>query len=687
MAIELVNGRPRSVRTEAELIRDMVDSLEAMSPDEQAAFLHYLDELEKGNGDILDPFVKAEYVEEPVDPRTFLLDEYYLGQVGSHMWPKLQDDFVELFEGDYSEAILTGSLGWGKSFFATCGLAYVLYQMSCLANPQEVYGLATGTALAIAILSATREAARRVPLAELGSKLQLSPYFKEKCPYKIAATMYEIRFPTKKMMVVAGSTSSAAIGTNVFAGFLDEMAFMGGKRQVDKTGRLVEVDKSEVLTKAIVRRMKSRFMRAGKLPGIMFLVSSKEKPVSFIEEKIAEAKRGQSPGVFIRDYSTWDVKPRENFSGKTFQIAVGSETVRSKIDPTPEDVVWYQDAQLRIIDVPEEYRPDFESDLEGALRDIAGFATESISLFIHRREKIVEAIDESLASPIDVEEWMSGEPLEFWWERVAVPFRRSIPGGFFEEAWRPIRHPGAARYVHIDPSLTGDCAGLVIAHIAGYTEVVRRDAHGESFTEVAPLIETDLMLRIIPPPGDEVFLGDIRGIVYEFQAHGFLISYASMDSFQSADTRQQFRLRGIEAEVLSVDKTTVPYDAMKTALYENRLRLQDNVLIQKELRALQRVQSTKGVIPKFMVDHPPRGTKDVSDGLAGVVHSLMTRQPGIPIAPMVSERHSSHEVRDDSWVTGGKVMVPPSAGVRGTKQGMVGQRVSAKDMPMPFTRG
>jgi len=687
MAIELINGRPRSIRTEEELIRDMVDSLEAMSPDEQAAFLHYLDEMEKGNGDILDPFVKAEYVEEPVDPRTFLLDEYYLGQVGTHMWPKLQDDFVELFEGDYSEAILTGSLGWGKSFFATCGLAYVLYQMSCLANPQEVYGLATGTALAIAILSATREAARRVPLAELGSKLQLSPYFKEKCPYKIAATMYEIRFPTKKMMVVAGSTSSAAIGTNVFAGFLDEMAFMGGKRQVDKTGRLVEVDKSEVLTKAIVRRMKSRFMRAGKLPGIMFLVSSKEKPVSFIEEKIAEARRGQSPGVFLRDYSTWDVKPRENFSGKTFQIAVGSETVRSKIDPTPEDVVWYKDASLRIIDVPEEYRPDFESDLEGALRDIAGFATESVSLFIHRREKIVEAIDESLASPLDVEEWMSGEPLEFWWERVAVPFRRSIPGGFFEEAWRPIRHPSAARYVHIDPSLTGDCAGLVIAHIAGYTEVVRRDAHGESFTEVAPLIETDLMLRIIPPPGDEIFLGDIRGIIYEFQAHGFLISYASMDSYQSADTRQQFRLRGIEAEVLSVDKTTVPYDAMKTALYENRLRLQDNVLIQKELRALQRVQSTKGVIPKFMVDHPPRGTKDVSDGLAGVVHGLMTRQPGMPIAPMVSERHSSREVRDDSWVTGGKVMVPPSAGVRGTKQGMVGQRVSAKDMPMPFTRG
>lgn len=1047
MAIEIIGGRPRSVRTEDELIQEMSDSLDAMSPEEQAAVFHYLDCMERGEGDVLDQYVKVEYLEEPVDPLTFLRDDYYLGQVGNHMWPQLQRDFVELFEGGYSEAVLTGSLGWGKSFFATCGLAYVLYQMSCLANPQEVYGLATGTSLAIALLSATREAARRVPLAELGNKLQLSPYFKEKCPYKIAATMYEIRFPTKKMMVVAGSTSSAAIGTNVFAGFLDEMAFMGGRRQLDKSGRMVEVDKSEVLTKAIVRRMKSRFMKAGKLPGLMFLVSSKEKPVTFIEQRIEEARSGRETSVFIRDYcltgdtiiplldgterrlddlfaefggtddrfevysfdvskgcvvpgrafrprltardeetleieldngevvkatpwhpfmlkdgtyrradelrqgdslmplyrrlggkgyeevaqpwwggswqkthhmaaravhgrwprrgsdgkrtvihhedfdkrnntttnlrvmewdehvllhqrnmtallrhvrgddhrqyasahmkalhqdedfarardergrrvlarlredegyrerqrraasktlsdfhrteagraaqakrnldrwdgnrkiesigiiedaarngesitglalrlgcspgaicqrlvragmpryseikkaaghdspnhkvvavrpgcrsdvydlsveglenfavgsgvfvhnSTWDVKPKENFSGKTFQIAVGNETIRSKIDPNPDDIAWYEGAQLRVIDAPEEYRGDFESDLEGALRDIAGIASESVSLFIHRREKIIEAIDETLQSPIDVEEWMSGEPLEFWWERVALPFERPIPGGFTEEAWRPIRHPGAVRYVHIDVALVGDCAGLTIAHVAGHTEVTRRDAGGESYAEVAPVIESDLMLRIFPPPGDEIFLGDIRGIVYEFQRHGFIVSYASMDSWQSADTRQQFKARGIESEVLSVDKTVVPYETMKTALYENRLRIQNNAAVQKELRALQKVQKTKGIIPKFMIDHPLRGSKDITDSLAGVTHSLMTRQPGPPMAPMVSERNAMSDRRDDTWVTGGRVMVPPSAGVRGGARGMVGQKVSQGNMPMPFTRG
>lgn len=687
MAIEFVNGRPRSVRTEDELAQELEDALEAMSPEEQEAVFHYLQRMEQGERDVLDSFVRADYSEEPVDPLTFLQDEYYLGEVGNNMWPKLQQDFVELFQGGYSEAILSGSIGWGKSFFATCGLAYVLYQMSCLVNPQQAYGLSPGTSLAIAVMSATREAARRVPLAELGNKLQLSPYFKERCPFKIATTMYEIRFPTKKMMVIAGSTSSAAIGTNVFAGFVDEMAFMGAKRQADTMGRMVSVDKSEVLTKAIVRRMKSRFMKAGKLPGLMFLVSSKERPVAYIEQKIEEARETNDPSVFIREYSTWDVRPKEDFTGKTFQVAVGNETVRSKLDPTPEDIAWYAEVQLRIIDVPEEYRPDFESDLEGGLRDIAGIATESVSLFIHRREKIIESTDTRLKSPLDVEEWMSGDPLEFWWERVAVPFERSIPGGFTEKAWRPLRHPGAPRYVHIDVSLVGDCAGLCIAHTAGHVEVVRRDFHGETYSEVAPVIETDLLLRIHPPPGDEIFLGDLRGIVYEFQTHGFVVSYASLDGWQSADTRQQFRHRGIESDVLSVDKTVVPYESMKTALYEDRLRLQPHEAVQKELRELQRVQKTKGIIPKFMVDHPPRGKKDVSDALAGVVHSLMVRQPGMPIVPMMSERNAMGEQRqDDSWVTGGKVMVPPSASVRGASRGMVGQKVSQKQ-PMPFVRG
>jgi len=686
------DGRPRSVRTDREKREEFRHQFESMTDAERAALFTLLEDIDKGNTH--DKLFDVHYEREPVGPEQFLKDDYYLGAVGNNMWPKLQDDFVELFEGNYSEAILSGSLGWGKSYFATCGICYVIYQMSCLANPQEVYGLAPGTGLAIALLSATREAAKRVPLTEVGSKLQLSPYFAEKCPFKIAQTMYEIRFPSKRMMVIAGSTASAAIGTNVFAGFIDEMAFMGSDRRLDHNGRFISIDKSELITKAITRRMKSRFQKIGRLPGLMFLVSSKERPVAFIEKKIEEALETNDPMTFIREYATWDVKPSVDFSGKTFRIAVGNDRYRSKLDPTEADENWYLDQGLRIIDVPDDYRNDFERDLEGSLRDIAGLATETISPFIHRIEKIQEAVIESLPTPCVEEEWIQGDPLEFIWERVAQQYKRRLPGGYEETAWRPLRHPESMRHVHIDPALTGDSAGVVIAHIAGWTEVVRRDSVGEEYNEVAPIIETDLLLKVTPSPSDEIVLGNLRWIVYQFAEHGFPITFASCDFYQSADTLQQFRGRGINAEVQSIDKTTIPYDLVKTALYEGRIRLQPNSWIVVELQQLMKVPKPRA--KGYKIDHPrigkdgKPGTKDVADGLAGVVYSLTQKMPGRPI-PMTTTApsHTAQETDDHSWVTEGRTMIqkqpPRASGATPRKDRSSGG--GGQEPPLPFLRG
>lgn len=682
------DGRPRSVRTDRERREEFRHQLESMTEAERAALFTLLEDIDQGNAH--DKLFHAHYEREPVSPERFLLDDYYLGAVGNNMWPQLQKDFVELFEGGYTEAILSGSLGWGKSFFATCGICYVLYQMTCLTNPQEVYGLAPGTSLAVALLSATREAAKRVPLAEVASKLQLSPYFAERCPFKVAATMYEIRFPSKRMMVIAGSTASAAIGTNVFAGFLDEMAFMGSDKKLDQNGRLVAVDKSEILTKAIVRRMKSRFQKVGRLPGLMFLVSSKERPVAFIEKKIEEARESNDPLTFIREYATWDVKPSVDFSGKTFRVAVGNDRYRSKLDPNEVDEEWYLEQGLRVIDVPDDYRQDFERDLEGSLRDIAGLATETVSPFIHRIEKIQEAVVESLPSPCVEEEWVQGDPLEFIWERVAQPYERRLPGGYTETAWRPLRHPESVRHVHIDPSLTGDSAGIFIGHIAGWTEVVRRDKAGEEYSEIAPIVESDLALKVTPTPGDEIVLSNLRWIVYQFMEHGFSVTFASCDSYQSADTLQQFRGRGVRSEVQSIDKTTIPYDLVKTALYEGRLRLQPNSWLVLELQQLMKVPKPRA--KGYKIDHPRigkdgnPGTKDVADGLAGVVYSLTQKEPGRPI-PMTTSAPAptAEEVTDHSWVTEGRQMVKQEA-PRTTRptprqnRGMGGET-------LPFVRG
>lgn len=687
MAIVQRDGRPRSVSTPDEALKDAVSQFESLSPDEQNAFLELMSQIDAGEFDLLRKIVDIEYERVPVDPIQFLEDDYYLGASGNSMWPQLKEDFRELFSGGYSEAILGGSLGWGKSFFATCSIAYVIYQMSCLRNPQSAYGLAPGSKIVIPLMSVTREVARRVPFTELKSKLEQSPYFKEVCKFKAADTMYEMRFD-KRIMVTAGSLVTSAIGGNVFSGFIDEISFFRRDWKAEASGKVSVVDRGELIRDAIVRRMKSRFQKVGKLPGILFLVSSKERPTAFVEKRIEEARAEQDPATFIREYANYEVKPRDTFSDKTFFVVVGNDKVRSKLDPTSEERKRYSDMGLTIIEVPIDFRSDFERNIEGSIRDIAGIATESVSLFISRTEKISEAEKSDVLTPIDVEHWVCGSPLEFYWERVARREQRHIPGGFSEEIWIPRRHPDAPRHVHIDPALSGDSAGMIIAHIAGWVNVKRRDKGGKEYTDVAPVIETDLVLEIEPPMGEEIFLADLRSIIYQFAAHGFNIAFASMDSYQSADMRQQLEANGIESEILSVDKTETPYEVLKTAFYEGRMRVQEHTVLRKELSQLQRIPAWRqmtGVV-RFKIDHPERGSKDTSDALAGVTYSLTQRTPGRPMPFVPVSRVGGGEKTDHSWVTDGKVMVSGKSDAPRKTGGMIGRSAADPVIP-PFLRG
>jgi hypothetical protein len=609
-------------------------------------------------------------------------------------------DVYDLSVPETQNAVVNGVVVH-NSFFSTTAMAYVIYQMSCLRNPQRAYGIDLGSHIYVAMLSVTEKVAKRVVINELIGKIRHSRYFQDNFKPKEAPSQLEVRFPSN-IQVVAGSTgSSALIGLNVFSGLIDESSFLGESKSLDRHGREVVVDLGESIYKSIIRRMKSRFQRVGRLPGLLIVASSKERPSAFIEKRVIQAREIDDPMVFIREYATWGVHPPEKFSGKFFKIVVGTERVASRIlSGDPEEEARYRDMGLQIVEVPEDYRTEFTNDIDGALRDIAGVATDVVSQYMNRTEKVFDAQDATLAHPVGeegtvLEEWVANSPLPIMWHRIAKPYQRRLPGGYHEEAWRPIRHPEAVRYAHIDPSYAADCAGICIAHVAGWTEVVRRDAYGEEFEELAPRIETDIVLRVVPPPGDEIMLADLRGVVYQFMSHGFQIAYVSLDSFQSIDTIQQLNKHGVEAEVVSVDKTTEPYDCLKAAMYEDRFRMPAHSVALREFRFLQRVPKAGG---KIKIDHPKKnpdgtpGSKDVADAIAGVVYALTQKTPGRPIIPMLSSRETLEEKVDDSWLTGGRIPIQSAAaqgggrGVAGGRQGGVGRGVDAL-ASLPFLKG
>ena len=92
--------------------------------------------------------------------------------------------------------------------------------------------------------------------------------------------------------------------------------------------------------------------------------------------------------------------------------------------------------------------------------------------------------------------------------------------------------------------------------------------------ELKPFICIDLVMRFKAAPGTEIFLGDIRRIIYDLKdKRGFNIVTLTTDGFQSTDFRQQIERKRIHTDQVSTDKTTLPYFDLYDAVSEDRIAI------------------------------------------------------------------------------------------------------------------
>lgn len=648
MAVKNLGGRWTSEVTLEEREAALAEELATLNPDERATFDVLIKEVASnrvdldgdgpGNGSLLEVLNDVEYERQVVDPERWIEDTYYFGEVGRSLYPQLKKDFIELFTGDYQEVVLTGSIGWGKTHFAVIALCRMIYEMSCMKSPQESYGLSKGSQIVFPNYSVTEGIARKVVFGSILEMMQKSPYFQE---IGVRRTAKDLRIPNKSILIVAlPSNQKAALGMNVFGAIVDESNFIqiSNQQQTAALSRWEHLE-ADVLYNSLAKRIKSRFMRFGRVPGMLFLVSSKTSDDSFTERKLIESRANSH--IFVRDYAMYDVKPSAFKGSKKFRVLVGKGRLRSRILNEGENVeeLIASTEGARTVEVPEDFRPDFENNLEEALRDIAGVSTDSISPFIHRTEKVYGAVDKKLIHPFSCVQYDPLNPHDgFLWDALVT----ADPNG----GWRPIMTPEAVRHIHIDPSMLvrgGDAVGFVMAHISGRKNVQRRNRDGAVFTESAPVFFVDFMLRIIPPRSEEVSLGDVRRLVYELSSRGFPIRTVTMDRFQSADSIAKFHKKGYKSDVVSVDSSSDPYDFLKEALYEDRMIMYEYEPVQTELLRLEWDQR------RHKVDHPKDGSKDVADALAGVIYTLTQKFRELPLE-MQKGLYAPTEREVDDWV-------------------------------------
>ena len=98
------------------------------------------------------------------------------------------------------------------------------------------------------------------------------------------------------------------------------------------------------------------------------------------------------------------------------------------------------------------------------------------------------------------------------------------------------------------------------------------------------------------------------------------LQWITYDSYQSTDSIQLLRQMGFSTGATSVDKTSVPYEVLRTALYDGRIEAPRHDKALEEIIRLERNPKTG------LIDHAPRFSKDCADAVAGVVHGLTYRR-------------------------------------------------------------
>jgi len=482
----------------------------------------------------------------------------------------------------YQKAMFTGGIGIGKTTIASVILPYLAHWVLCLKDPQDYFDLLPGSRIAFMQMSTSGPQAKEVVFGDIKARIEHAPWFQERYPYD-RNFKNQIRFSSKDIWILPGDSAETTFeGYNILGGILDE---------ADSHKVTSNKDYAEQGYTTIFSRISSRFGDRG----FLLVIGQMKKGNGFAAKKFKEFTN--DPEAYAVRMTIW-----ESFGWDKYTLPDGKRD-SFWYDINRKEIVTEEIAKVvggdHFIEVPNLYRNDFINNPEKALRDLAGIPPATGSPFISLAYKVTEA-------------------RQRWIDRYGDTGPVDSDGTFAD--W--FRAPESIRRVaHIDLaySANGDGLGLAMGHVPEMIEI-----EGEN----KPFIVIDFILRLHAPAGREIFLGDVRRILYDLKDHhNFNLKRVTMDGFQSTDTRQQLERRRFDTEIVSVDKQILPYHDLREALYENRiafppysirLRTEDTNLTEILVKEL-----TELVDSGDKIDHPSEGSKDVADAVAGVVFSLM----------------------------------------------------------------
>lgn len=586
--------------------------LETLSPAEKELALSILKEYaEKGESSSLNDILLEDYAEPPVDILTFVDDYKYLGnawhdaQGNSKLYPYWRKELVKIFPDNLTtsvnNAIFSGSRGRGKTEIAVLIAAYLLHRVLCLKDPVAHFHLKPTEKLVFAFMNIKLDLAKEIGIAKFQNTIQSSPWFLERGT---------LEGRTKKMWVPKkfndqeaidikiGSQADDLIGLPIYFCFFDEVSFQKNK-DVEK-----QKQKANDAIDTAIGGMKTRFVFKGKNPTLLCLASSKRSDKSFLEEHMRKKLKSEKDNVYISDGSVWEVKPKGTYSEETFRIGLGNKFLQSVVIPDEEPSEPYIAKGYKIIEAPIDFKADFIDDIDRALCDFAGISSSSITKYINGAS-VNQIITDRIKNPFSREILEIGDGPEddtqyynFFDINKIDPQLRSKP-----------------LFVHLDMSYTGDMTGIAGVFIRG-----KKHSLGELDQAKDLFYSLAFSVNIKAPKGRHISFEKNRNFIYWLKEKGFNIKGITSDTFQSYDTGEALRAKGYPYSVLSVDRVDtnrvcIPYQYLRSTIYEKRLEIYEDKLLISELIDLERNMDTG------KIDHPDGGLKDIADATCGAIYN------------------------------------------------------------------
>jgi hypothetical protein len=531
------------------------------------------------------------FIETPVDAKTFVEGEDFLGQppLSETQYDIVEamsqiyklEDLVDLLGAENgaryykkytkNEVILQLGKGSGKDFVSTVACAYIVYKLLCLKDPARYFGKPSGDAIDIINVAINAQQAKNVFFKGFKTKIERSPWFAG----KFYAKADSIEFDHAITVYSGHSERESHEGLNLILAVLDEIS---GFAQEVATGN-DQGKTADNIYKAFRASVDSRFPDLGKVA----LLSFPRYPGDFISQRyddvIAEKDSIQKTHKFIMNPDL-----PENAEGNSLEIEWEEDNIISYKYPgifALKRPTWAVNPTRKVDD----FKLAFYTDLGDAMQRFACIPTLSSDRFFKQTEKVRSAM--SLRNPLD-------------------QHRR------FDSTFVP--DPDKKYFIHADLAQKHDKCAVAIAHVDKWVNIqVIKD-----YQQVAPIVVVDAVAWWEPKVEGPVNLSEVKQWIQNLRRLGFDIGMVSFDRWQSFDIQNELKQVGMRTETVSVAKKH--YEDMAMLIYEDRLAMPAIDLLFEELTELKIMRGNK-------VDHPRKSSKDLADAVCGAIYGAISHTP------------------------------------------------------------